>query len=100
LAKTSESENRDEASALAQMLWWMHCLNMWGFATLGPVFLVLGVFSFFVDLGDSLWLGGEPVRTDRQKGAWIVCSSAFGALGLVFVWLRRKGYLRFTNPAR
>jgi hypothetical protein len=96
----NEPENEDRATELAHLLWWLLRVNMWGFAILGPVFVAVGLLSFIVDFGDSMWLGGKPVRTDQQKTAWTVCSAAFGALGLAFVWLCRKGYLKFANPRR
>lgn len=82
-------------SLLARLTWWLVRFNVWGFAIIGPLFFFLGLLSFVVDLGDSMWMGGQPVRTTDQKFAWTVCSAAFGALGLGFVWLDRSGRLVF-----
>jgi hypothetical protein len=93
----SVPEDRGHTSLWAWTLWAAVCINMWGFALLGPLFAVLGLLSFFVDLGDTLQLAGESVRTEKQKTAFAVCSAAFGALGNAFVWLQRNGYLRFDE---
>jgi hypothetical protein len=91
--------DRSRTSLWAWPLWAVVCFNMWGFAILGPIFAALGLLSFFVDPGDTLWFGGESVRTEQQKIAFAVCGAAFGALGNAFAWLHRRGYLRFDEQS-
>lgn len=67
------------------LLWAIICWNGYGFAILGPVFVIVGIVSFFVDLGDMLHMNGEPVRTVNQKIIWILSNLVFGALGIWFV---------------
>src|SRR5438105_1485878 len=97
MASVPENEGRTTASTWAHVLQWLVCFNLYAIPILGSIFVAVGLLSFFVDLGDSMWLGGEPVRRDQQKIRWTVCSAALSALGLAFVWLHRKRYLRFRS---
>ena len=71
------------------LIWAIICLNGYGFAVIGPLFIVLGIRSFFVDPGGSLRMFGEPVQTTTQKIVWTLLNLVIGALGVWFVaWHR------------
>ena len=66
------------------ILWLLICINLWWFAILGPIFFVLGLLSFFIDIGDSMNMFGRPVRTFGQKVLWSISTFAIGWLGVWF----------------
>lgn len=58
---------------------------------------VLGILSFVVDLGEGFWaprLGSDPVRTATDKALFTVAGAVAGILGIGFLWLRGRGYVR------
>jgi len=69
------------------LIWAIICINGYGFAVIGPWFVVEGIRSFFVDLPDgySLRMFGEPVQTVPQKIVWTLLNLVIGALGVWFV---------------
>jgi len=75
---------------------------MWFWAVVGPLFVVLGELSFFIDLeaiGITLTGNdGEPIRTTRQKMTFIALGVLFGVVGIGFLWLRRRGWLKDGLP--
>jgi hypothetical protein len=87
------------SSTLMRVLWLLVCINMWGFAVIGPLFVVFGLLSFSVDFGESMSMAGEPVATNMQKTAWTILIAAFGGLGLSFVGLQLSGRLKLIEPA-
>src|SRR5258705_7064215 len=71
------------------LLWAIICFHGYSFAVIGPLFVVVGIRSFSVDPGGSLWMFGEPVRTVIQKIVWTFLSLVIGELGIWFVaWNR------------
>ena len=77
------------------LLWAMICFNGYGFAVIGPLFVVMGIRSFFVDPNGSLRMFGEPVQTVTQKMLWILLNLVIGALGVWFV-----AWHRFSKRSR
>jgi hypothetical protein len=75
------------------LLWLLMCL--WGI--IGSVFVVLAVVSFFVDVSPVAKMSlfnGEPVRTPQQKAVFLAIGLALAVVGLGFVWLNRRGYVK------
>jgi hypothetical protein len=72
------------------LVWAMLCLVMWFWAIVGPLCVVLAIVSNFVDLRDVLEFPG------RQAEALSV-GSVLGAVGISFVWLRMRGYVKFCG---
>ena len=78
---------------LFTLLW----LVMWFWAIIGPLFAVLAAVSFFVDLSPVVTLtcfAGEPVRTPQQKTVFLAVNAFIGLIGISFLWLYRRGYLK------
>jgi len=91
----ANSTNSSSPSMLKLVLWTILWLVMWFWAIIGPLFVVLGVLSFFVDLSGSMYLfGGDPVRTPQQKAVFIAVGLGLSAVGIGFVWLVRRGYVK------
>jgi hypothetical protein len=79
------------------VLWTLLWLVMWFFAIVGPLFVVLAAVSFFVDISPVVSLnlfGGEPVRTTEQKVVFLAVGAVLGFVGIGFLWLYRRGYLK------
>jgi hypothetical protein len=78
------------------LLWTLVWLVMWFFAIAGTLCAGLAAVSFFVDLSPvvSLALLNEPVRTPQQKAMFLGVSGVLAGVGIGFLWLRRRGYLR------
>jgi hypothetical protein len=79
------------------VLWTLLWLAMWFFAIVGPLFVVLAAVSFFVDISPVVSLnffGGEPVRTTEQKAVFLAVGAVLGFVGIGFLWLYRRGYLK------
>jgi len=66
------------------LLWGLICYVGYGWSIIGPVFVVRGVLSFFVDI-HGMNMMGEPVQTTAQKIIWTVSSLCISALGIWFV---------------
>jgi hypothetical protein len=90
---------RREPPAVLLLLWALLCLVMWFWAILGPIFVVLGALSFFLDLEDLhisiMDFGGQPVQTIWQKLTFMGVGVVLGAFGGGFLWLRHQGWLRY-----
>jgi hypothetical protein len=79
------------------LLWTLLWLVMWFWAIVGPLFVVFAAVSFFVDISPVVSLnlfGGEPVRTTEQKTVFLAVAAFLGCVGIGFLWLRRRGYLK------
>ena len=78
------------------LLWLFLCFAMWFWAVVGPLLAVLAAASFFVDVSSvvSLDLFGEPVRTAGQKAVLLAVGVVAGFVGVGFLWLRRRGYIK------
>jgi hypothetical protein len=79
------------------VLWTLLWLVMLFWAVVGPLFVVLAVVSFFVDVSpvvDLRLFGGVPVRTQRQKAVFLGLSAVMALVGIGFFWLRRRGRLK------
>jgi hypothetical protein len=66
------------------LLWAIICFNGYAIAVIGPLFVIVGIGSFFVDLpaGYSLSMFGKPVQTVPQKMLWTLLNLLLGALGV------------------
>jgi hypothetical protein len=93
----TRSTTPPEPSLVKLLLWSLLWLVMWFFAIVGPLFVVLAAVSFYVDLSPVVSMtlfGGEPVRTPQQKAEFLAVGALLGFVGLGFLWLRRRGYLK------
>ena len=73
---------------VAYLLWGVLRTAMWSCAVTGPLLFVAGAASYFVDLSGFLPIPGpEALRF----------GITFGTVGIAFVWLRLRGYIRFTG---
>jgi hypothetical protein len=72
------------------LLWAFLCLVMWFWAIAGPLCVLLAVASSFVDLSDVIEF---PGREAEALSVGIV----LGAVGISFVWLRMRGYVKFCR---
>jgi hypothetical protein len=61
---------------------------MWFWAIVGPLYVVVGVVSYFVDL--------EDLRSFQSTES-ISLSGVLGAVGISFVWLRMRRYILFCG---
>ena len=87
LMLTGHSERR-RPSLASYVLWGFLWQTMWLSAIFGPLSIVLGTILYFVDpdlLSFSSWL------TLFQIG----CGT--GVEGVVFTWLRMRGYIKFCD---
>ncbi len=58
---------------------------------IGPLLIVAGAASYFVDMSSFLTIPGpEALRS----------GIALGTVGIAFVWLRMRGYIRFMGELR
>jgi hypothetical protein len=72
------------------LIWAIVCINAYSFAVIGPVFVVVGLCSFFVRPPGTLQLLGAAVESVPQKILWTVLNSLISVLGVWFVaWHRR-----------
>jgi hypothetical protein len=95
----SRQSQRGEPPMIVMALWVLLCLGMWFWAIIGPLNVVLGALSFFFDLSNVIDIFGTPVQTTGQKAVYLSVSAALAILGVGFVWLRRRGYLKFFPEA-
>jgi hypothetical protein len=61
---------------------------MWFWAIAGPLVFVLGVLSYFVDVGEVLAIRGRDA---------VSVGGVLGGVGISFVWLRMRGYIKFCG---
>jgi hypothetical protein len=64
---------------------------MWFWAIFGPLAILIGALSFVTDLVN--FEGATP----NEKLANMGFAAPLGAVGLAFVWLRWRGYLKFAG---
>ena len=75
----------------SMIVWVLFCFVMWGWAIIGPLSLLLGTLSL---------AGVDFISAGRTKDETILnieIGAACGAIGLAFVWLRCRGYLKFGD---
>jgi hypothetical protein len=72
------------------LLWVFLCLALWFWAIAGPLCVMLAVTSYFVDLRDVIEFPGGGVEA-------LSVGSVLGAVGISFVWLRMRGYIKFCG---
>jgi hypothetical protein len=70
------------------MLWHFVRSVMWFWAIVGPLCVVLAVISYFVEVRDPLFL---------LFGGTVAWGGALGGVGVSFVWLQMRGYIRFVG---
>jgi len=83
----TDSGPKRQPSLASMILWVLFCFVMWAGAIMGPIILLCWVLSDFVG---GIDLGPNPDQTAHLGGG-------LGAIGLAFVWLRCRGYLKFGN---
>ena len=93
--------NRRRLPLIAQAIWlpfwWLLHFFMILAIPVGIGSAVLGTVSFVVDLGEGFWtprLGDAPARTITDKTLFTVAGAAVGIVGIGFLWLRQRGYVR------
>lgn len=86
--KTKDHSERSMPPIVPSLLWVFLWLAMWFWAIVGPFCVVLGVLSYFVDLGDVLAMPGRDA---------LLAGGVLGSVGISFVWLRMQGYIRFSG---
>jgi hypothetical protein len=82
---------------LSLFVWWILDFVMILAVPIGLGLVVLGILSFVIDLGEGFWgprLGSAPVRTVADKALFTVAGAVAGILGIGFLWLRRRGYVK------
>jgi hypothetical protein len=82
---------RRQPSMAEMLVWTLLCFIMWCWVIFGSLWLALGVLSFVSDRSDVIAIGAKPMSMTEQK---VLCA-AMTAVGIAFVWLRRRGYLKF-----
>ena len=94
--ETNSAKPPPEPSVVKLLLWTFLWLAMWFWAIIGPLFVVAAVISFFIDISPivDLNLFGEPVRTTVQKVEFLALGAVLGFVGIGFLLLRRRGYLK------
>jgi hypothetical protein len=86
-----------EPAAFWLFLWAILWLAMGFWAIVGPLFVLFGTLSFYVDLGAigiNLQFNDGPLQTPEQKLSFIALGAVLGAVGIGFFWLRSRGYLQ------
>ena len=92
----SADRNRNSRVGLtAKALWFIVCVNLWGFAIFGSCLMIAGVWFELTDTWGSARLFGSAIDSHNQKEAWFVTSSVFALLGFAFIWLHITKRLRF-----
>jgi hypothetical protein len=79
-----------QPSLATMIVWVLFCFIMSGWAIIGPLILLMRVLSFFVDWAD---IGANPEEIHRN----LSLGAGLGAVGIGFVWLRCRGYLKFGD---
>jgi hypothetical protein len=77
------------------VLWTLLCFTMWFWAIVGTVNVVLGALSFFFDLSSVFDIGPKPVSAMEQQAHFLSLSASAATVGITFLWLRRRGHLKF-----
>jgi hypothetical protein len=82
---TKHHPDRSRPRIVPRFLWESLWLAMWSWAIVGPLCVTWAVVSRFVDLPDLL---------SFPKGEALWPFSNLGGLGITFVWLRLRGYIK------
>jgi hypothetical protein len=85
---TKDQSERGMLPVVASLLWALFSLVMWFWAIVGPLFVVAGAVSYYVDLRGFLSIPGWEALS---------LGSVLGAVGIAFVWLRMRRYIRFLG---
>lgn len=85
---TKDDSERGMPPLVPSLLWALLCLVMWFWAITGPLLVVLGAASYFVDLRNVLDIPGWEALS---------LGGVLGAVGISFVWLRVRRYVRFEG---
>jgi hypothetical protein len=87
----NDQPERGGPPVVAWVLWGVVRTVMWGWAITCPLLIVAGAASYFVDMSSFLPIPGpEALRFGIP----------LGTVGLAFVWLRLRGFIRFTGEIR
>jgi hypothetical protein len=87
---TKDQTERRMPPVVPSLLWVLLCLVMWFWAIAGPLCVLLAVASHYVDLRDVIEFPGREVEALSVGGV-------LGAVGISFVWLRVRGYIKFCG---
>jgi len=85
---TQDQPDRRLLPVVPSLLWAFLCLVMWFWAIAGPLCVMLAVTSYFVDLRDVIEFPGRRAEA-------LSMGSVLGAVGISFIWLRMRGYIKF-----
>jgi hypothetical protein len=85
---TKDPSERGMPPIVPSLVWALLCLVMWFWAIVGPLFVVAGAVSYYFDLGEILAIPGWQALS---------VGGVLGAVGIGFVWLRMRGYIRFQG---
>jgi hypothetical protein len=97
LMATNPTQQPPTPSMVKVLLWTLLWLVMWFWAIVGSLCVVLAIVSFFVDLSPFVSLNlfsGEEARTTQQKVTFLVANAVIACIGVGFLWLYRRGYLK------
>lgn len=75
------------------IVWLLLTFVMWGWAIIGPVYLLFGAIYFLLDAD---WVS-IPGPTAEDKLANLGVAAFLGAVGISFAWLRWRKYLKFAD---
>jgi hypothetical protein len=87
----SDQKPKRQPSMASMIVWVLFCFGMWAWAIIGPLGLLLGTLSLAGV--DFISAGATRDETVRIMGTF----AGVGAVGLAFVWLRCRGYLKFGD---
>ena len=82
------------------MVWDLTALGLWGYALAGPVFLVLGVYTFVAGDGRTTMTLGPPMVSTGQKIASVLVYLLMGALGWSYILVYRRTRLILSLISR
>jgi hypothetical protein len=85
---TNDQLEHGKPPLVACVLWFIFYFIMWFWVVNGSLFFVLGVVSYFVDLGDFF---------SKQGGFFVWPGGGLTALGITFVWLHGRRHIRFVG---
>jgi hypothetical protein len=76
----------------SMIVWVLFCCAMWFWAISGPLIVLAGVLEFL----NVPFIAIEGPTTE-DKVRLMGMGAVLGAVGLGFVWLRLRGYLKFGD---
>jgi succinate-acetate transporter protein len=89
----TDPDIRHRPSIGSMVVWVIFCLVMWAWAITGPLAVVMVTIALTLE---PEWLGSVG-ETPREKMLNLQVGVVLGAVGLAFVWLRLRGYLKFGD---